>query len=335
MTSARIRTYAHTRPLPLLALALAALAGLGALAGEALAQAYPNKPIRLIVPFPAGGSADASARIVAAPMAAALGQPILVENRAGADGAIAGEAVAKSAPDGYTLFYATNSAMSAVPHLRKNPPYDALKDFTPIVSIGRFTFFLFVSADLPVSNVQQLISYAKANPGKLDYGTGNTTSIIATAAFRALTGTNMVHIPYKGDAPALADLVAGRVKVLIATPTGVLGQVKEGRVKVLATLLPQRSHLMPDTPTMAEEGLGKFGVTPWGGLFGPANMPREVVDRIAREANAALKRPEVSENLLRQAYVPLGSTTEEFVAFVREQHGAWGQAIRDAGIKPD
>ena len=314
---------------------LAALA-LAAFAATAGAQSgYPNKPIRLIVPFPAGGSADASARIVAAPMAAALGQPILVENRAGADGLIAGEAVAKSAPDGYTLFYATNSAMSAAPQMRKVSPYDPLKDFTPIVSIGRFTFFMFASADLPVSNVQQLIAHAKANPGKLDYGTGNTTSIIATAAFKALTGTNMMHIPYKGDAPALADLVAGRVKVLIATPTGVLGQVKEGRVKVLATLLPQRSHLMPDVPTMAEEGLGKFNVTPWGGLFGPANMPREIVDRIAREANAALKRPDVSENLLRQAYVPLGSTTDEFAAFVREQYSAWGQAIRDAGIKPE
>jgi len=315
--------------------AVGALAAMAAFSTTALAQPYPNKPIRIIVPFPAGGSADASARIVAQPMSVALGQPILIENRAGADGAIAGDVVAKSAPDGYTLFYATNSAMSAVPHLRKNPPYDALRDFTPIVSIGRFTFFVFVNAGVPVNSIAELIAYAKANPGKLEHGTGNTTSIVATAAFKALTGTDMVHIPYKGDAPALADLVAGRVKVLFATPTGVLGQVKEGRVKVLATLLPQRSTLMPEVPTMAEAGLGKFGVSSWGGLFGPAGMPKEIVDRIAREANAALKRPEVIENLNRQAYVPQGSTTEEFAAFVKEQLGAWGQAIKDAGIKPD
>jgi len=305
-----------------------------AFASSAAAQ-FPNKPIRLVVPFPAGGSADASARIVAQPMAAALGQPIVIENRAGADGAIGADVVAKSAPDGYTLFYGTNSAISAVPHLRKNPPYDVLRDFTPIVSIGRFGFFVFTHPSVPANSIAELVAFAKANPGKLEYGTGNTTSIVATAAFRALTGTDMVQIPYKGDAPASADLVAGRVKVLFATPGALLGQVKEGRVKVLATLLPLRSTTFPDVPTMAEAGLPKFNLSSWGGLLGPAGMPKDVVDRIAREANVALKRPEVIENLHRQAYVPLGSSPEEFAVFVREQLGAWGQAIRDAGIKPE
>jgi len=296
---------------------------------------YPNKPIKLIVPFPAGGSADTTARIVAQSMSNSMGQPILVENRSGAEGAIAGEFVTKAPADGYTLFFATNSAMSAVPHLRKNVPYDPMRDFTPIVSVGRFTFFLFVHSTLPVNSVQQLIDYARTNPGKIDYGTGNTTSIVATAAFKALTKTDMVHIPYKGDAPALADLAAGRVKMMFATPTSILGHVKEGRVKVLAVLLNQRSPLLPETPTLAEAGLPGFNMASWGGLFGPPGMPRDVVDRVARESNAAIKRADVIEGLGRQAYVPQGSTTEEFAAFVKQQYGIWGQAIRDAGIQPE
>ena len=302
---------------------------------SAAAAQYPTKPIRLLVPFPAGGAADVAARVVAQPMSQALGQTIVIDNRPGADGAIAGDIVVKSPADGYTLFFATSSAISAVPALRKVPPYDPLTQFTPITSIGRLTVFVFVHSSVPAKSIAELIDYARANPGKLEYGTGHTTGIVATAQFKSLTKTNMLHVPYKGDGPALADLVQGRIKVIFATPTGVLGHVKEGRVRVLATLLDSRSPLLPDAPTMAESGLPKFNVAAWAGMFGPAGLPKDVVERISREANIALKQPAVIEQLARQGFMPVGSNPDGFAAYIKEQHVAWGQAIKDAGIKPD
>ena len=302
---------------------------------SAAAAQYPTKPIRLLVPFPAGGAADIAARVVAQPMSQALGQTIVIDNRPGADGAIAGDIVVKSPADGYTLFFATSSAISAVPALRKVPPYDPLTQFTPITSIGRLTVFVFVHSSVPAKSIAELIDYARANPGKLEYGTGHTTGIVATAQFKSLTKTNMLHVPYKGDGPALADLVQGRIKVIFATPTGVLGHVKEGRVRVLATLLDSRSPLLPDAPTMAESGLPKFNVAAWAGMFGPAGLPKDVVERISREANIALKQPAVIEQLARQGFMPVGSNPDGFAAYIKEQHVAWGQAIKDAGIKPD
>lgn len=302
---------------------------------SAAAAQYPTKPIRLLVPFPAGGAADIAARVVAQPMSQALGQTIVIDNRPGADGAIAGDIVVKSPADGYTLFFATSSAISAVPALRKVPPYDPLTQFTPITSIGRLTVFVFVHSSVSAKSIAELIDYARANPGKLEYGTGHTTGIVATAQFKSLTKTNMLHVPYKGDGPALADLVQGRIKVIFATPTGVLGHVKEGRVRVLATLLDSRSPLLPDAPTMAESGLPKFNVAAWAGMFGPAGMPKNVVERISREANITLKQPAVVEQLARQGFMPVGSNPDGFAAYIKEQHVAWGQAIRDAGIQPD
>lgn len=302
---------------------------------SAVAAQYPTRPIRLLVPFPAGGAADIAARVVAQPMSQALGQTIVIDNRPGADGAIAGDIVVKAPADGYTLFFATSSAISAVPWLRKVPPYDALTQFTPITSIGRLTVFVFVHSSIPAKSIAELIDYARANPGRLEYGTGHTTGIVTTAQFKSLTNTNMLHVPYKGDGPALADLVQGRIKVIFATPTGVLGHVKEGRVRVLATLLDTRSPLLPEVPTMAESGLPKFNVAAWAGMFGPAGMPKEIVERISREANIAIKQPGVVEQLARQGFVPVGSTPEEFAAYIKQQHVAWGQSIKDAGIKPD
>ncbi len=313
---------------------LLASACLCALAVPAAAQ-YPTKPIRLIIPLPAGGTIDSAARLMAQPMSAALGQPIVIENRVGADGSIAATAVARSAADGYTLLLASNGQMAALPHLRKNPPYDVLKDFTPITSVNRYNFVVFANATLPVGSIAELIAHAKANPGQIEYGTGTSTGVIAAAAFQSLTGTRMLQVPYKGDPAAIADLAQGRIKLLFSTPVGVAGFLKEGRIKALATLLPRRSPAMPEVPTMAEAGLPSFAISSWGGLFGPAGLPAEVTERIAREANAALKRPEVLEGLNRLNVVAQGSTPEEFTAFVREQHAAWGRAVKDAGIQPD
>lgn len=307
----------------------------GLAAATAAAQPYPSKPIRVIIGLPAGGTLDVATRLITQQMSNAMGQPIVVDNRPGADGAIAAAAVAKSPADGYTLILATNGQMAAIPHLRKTPPYDVLKDFTPITSLARFNFIVFTHPSVPATSITELIAHAKANPGKLEYGTGTATGKVAAAAFQSLTGTQMLEVPYKGDVAAINDLVEGRIKVLFATPINVAGFVKEGRIRALATLLPRRSATLPDVPTMAEAGLPNYTIGSWGGLFGPAGLPPAIVERLAREANAALARPEVLEGLARLNVEPQGSTTAEFAAFVRDQLAAWGKAVKDAGITPE
>jgi tripartite-type tricarboxylate transporter receptor subunit TctC len=302
-------------------------------AGPAIAQ-YPSKPIRLIVPFPAGGSADAAARIVAQPLSQALGQAIVIENKAGADGAIAGDAVARAVPDGYTLFFATNTAMNAAPVLHKATPYDPVADFTPVGRIGTFGFFVFVYDGLPVKTLAELIAYARANPGKLNYGTGNSTSILATGSLAQTARLDMVHVPYKGDAPLLADIITGRVQMTIATGV-LLPQAKDGKLRVLATLLPNRSPLLADVPTLPEAGTAALPITPWAGLFGPAKLPREVLERLARELPKVLAQREVRDQLDLLAFEPQSSSPEELGVFMREQLGVWRVAVKEAGIPTD
>jgi tripartite-type tricarboxylate transporter receptor subunit TctC len=314
--------------------ALTAACVLSFAAAPAGAQ-YPGKPIRLIVPFPPGGAADAAARIVAQPLSQALGQTVAIDNRPGADGAIAADAVMKSPPDGYTLLFATNTAFCSVPALRKNPPYDPVADFAPVSLIGKFGFFLFVHPDVPVKTLSELLDYARANPGKLNYGTGNSTAVIATAQLKLLERLDMVQVPYKGDAPATADLIAGRVQLMFATPTAALGHVKDGRLRALAVLGASRSPLLPEVPTTVELGLMKLSIQPWAGLFGPAKLPREIAERLSREMRTVVSRPDVREQLDRQAFDGQASTPEELAAYLKEQIGSWKQAARDAGIQPD
>ena len=313
---------------------LAILAVLALAATPAAAQ-YPNKPLRLIVPFPAAGAADLAARVLAQPLSQALGQPIIVENKPGADGAIAADAVIKAAPDGYTLFFGTNTALCAVPALRKNPPYNPLTDFTPVSLVGKFGFFLFVHPSVPAQSVAELLAYARANPGKLNYATGNSTSILATAQLKLLEHLDMVEIPYKGDAPATSDLVAGRVQLMFATPGTAVPFVKDGKLRALATLLPSRSSLLPDVPTMVEAGLPQISIVPWGGLFGPAKMPKEVVDRLASAMAGVLAQPEVREQLDRYAFEGRSSTPEELAVLLKEQLDAWRRTVREVGIAQD
>jgi tripartite-type tricarboxylate transporter receptor subunit TctC len=299
------------------------------------AAQYPNKPIRLIVPFPAAGAADLSARSLAVPLSQALGQPIIVENRPGADGAIAADVVIKSAPDGYTLFYGTNTALCSVPAMRKNPPYNPLTDFTPISLVGTFGFFLFVHPDVPAKSLAELLTYARANPGKLNYATGNSTSVLATARLKVLERIDMVEVPYKGDAPATLDLVAGRVQLMIATPGTAAAFVKEGKLRALVALQSTRSSLLPEVPTYSEAGLPPLAITPWAGLFGPAKLPKEVVDRLARETAAVVARPEVREQLERYAFEGRSSTPEELGTYLKEQLDVWSRTAREVGIAPD
>ena len=312
---------------------LAAIAA-ALLAGAAGAQ-YPNKPVRLIVPFPPGGAAELGARIYAQPLGQALGQPVVIETKPGADGAIAAEAAMKAAPDGYTLFYATNTAFSWLPAVRKNPPYDPLADFTPVSLVGQFGFFIFSHPSVPANNIAELLAYIRANPGKLNYGSGNSTSMLATAQLVQQEKLDVVHIPYKGDGPLSVDLLGGRVHFAIATPGTAAPQVKEGKLRVLATLLPSRNPLLPEAPTFAEAGLRTLSITPWGGVFGPANVPKEIVARVSRELGIVLKRPEVREAFQKLAFEPRSSTPEELAALVKEQGEVWRRVVAEVGIKPE
>jgi len=296
---------------------------------------YPSKPVRIVLQFPAGGLADTVIRVLANPLSQSLGQPVVVDNKPGADGGIAGETVKNAAPDGYTLFFATNSALSATPVLRKKPPYDPVADFTPIAFVGRFPFFVFAHPSVPATSLQELIAYIRANPGKLNYGSGNTTSILATAQLASLAKLEMVHVPYKGDAPLMVDLVAGRLHFSIASTAPGANLAKDGKLKVLATLLARRSHLFPDAPTMAESGFPQYSVVPWGAMVGPAGMPREIVDRVARETNAAVNNPQVKDALDKFGFELQGSSSDELGKFIREQLAAWRQAVKEAGIEPD
>ena len=297
------------------------------------AQTYPNKPIRMIVPFPAGGAADLAARTVMQALSQGLGQPVIIDNRGGADGAIAGNAVISAAPDGYTILFATTTGLNAAPTLRKQPPYDPVTAFTPVSLVGRFGFFLFIHESVPAKNVPEFLNYVRANPGKINYGTGNGTSILATAQLALIEKLDIAHIPYKGDAPATADLIAGRVQMMIGTPGSAMPQVREGRVRVLATLLANRSPLAPEAPTTVEAGLGKLTISPWAGLFGPAGLPREVVDRLAREMKVVAARKDVREALDRIAFDLQSSTPEEMAAILKEQLEVWKKTVQEVGME--
>ena len=299
------------------------------------AAQYPNKPIRVIVPFPGGSATDTITRILANSVSQSIGQPLVVEDKAGADGAIAAGEVAKAAPDGYTLLMATNSPMAAVPALKKQPPYDPVADFAPITDVGRYTFFLFVHPSVPAKTFADLVAYAKANPGKLNYATGNTTGIVSFAQINSLAGTDMVHVPYKGEPAGIADLVAGRVQLMLATPTTGLAHVKDGRLRALVTTLSKRSALLPDVPTIAEAGMPQFSITSWAALFGPARMPREVVDRLNREFTAAMARPEVQAAMEKQAFALSPSSPADLAQFVKEQIESYRRILRAAGVQPD
>ncbi len=310
-----------------------AVAALGVIAIPAAAQ-YPSKAIRIVVGFPPGGPSDAITRIVAPPLSETLGQPVLVENRPGAEGAIAGEVVAKSAPDGYTLLYAGNGQMLGGPILRKNPPY-VIADFAPITSVDKLTFFLVVHPSVPANTLSELIDYARANPGKLNYATSTLIAILAFAQLKSLANVDMVRVSYKGDAPAIPDLLSARVHLMFNTGSLVVPLVKEGRLRALATLLPERSSLLPNVPTIGEAGMPQLSVVVWTGLFAPAKTPKEIVERLSREVNVILKRPEIRGQFEKQGSEPAGSTPGELGAFLKQQLVEWRSAARSAGLEPE
>jgi tripartite-type tricarboxylate transporter receptor subunit TctC len=296
-----------------------------------LAQ-YPNKPIRFIVGFPPGGSADPTTRIVGAALQEQLGQPIVVENRPGADSAIAAEQVSKMAADGYTLMFASNSAMTAAVALRKNPTYDPLKDFTPISMVGRATVFFYVHPAVPARTMKEFVDHAKANPGKLNYGTGNPLSILYNQQLINASGISMLHVPYKGEGPLNPDIIAGRVHSAFLSTGTAVSNAKDGRLRPLAVLLERRSPLLPEVPTIGEAGVPEVTVRQWAGVYGPPNMPKEIVARLNREVNALLKRPDVVEKLQSYGYSPEGSTPERLLEVNRADLELWRKLVKEAGI---
>lgn len=297
-------------------------------------QAFPSKPLRIIVGFAPGGAADVTIRIIAQGLSAQLGQPVSVENRPGAESVIAANAVRESPPDGHTMFMGTNTAMVAVPS-RPNPPYDPFRDFTPISTLGRFTMFLVISPRVPAKSVAEFLDYVRANPGKLNYASSNSAAQLAAVQLLAPGKLQMTHVPYKGDVPALNDLMTDRIHMMFGTGTGVPPLVKDGRIRALATLLVQRSPLLPEVPTGAEAKVQGISIEPWAAIFAPPAMSTELASRLSREVNAVLKRPDAKEQFDRQGFEPSGSTPQELAAFHRAQWDSWTRTVREQNLKFD
>ena len=312
-----------------------AVALLLALATSGAFAQYPSKPVRVLLHFPAGGSTDVVTRVLANALSESMGQPFVVENKLGADGAIAADTVIKSPADGYTLFVATNTAMMQVPLMKKEPPYDPVTAFTPISLVGRYTFVLVVTPKIGVKTMKDLVAYARANPGKINFASYSSASQLAYAQIVKTANVDMVRIPYKGEAPSVTDLLGGTIHAVFATPTVTLSHIREGRLNALAVTTPTRSPLLPEVPTTVEAGMPPINVEFFAALFGPANMPSDIAHRISKEVNAILARPQIREQIDKQGFALAGSTPEELGQFVKDQLVAWKRGFEDAGITPE
>ena len=302
----------------------------------AAAQSYPSRPIRLIVAFPPGGTADISARIIGQKLGELLGQPIVIENRPGAGGNIGTDLAAKAAPDGYTITAGSSNTHVTNVFLYKSVPYDPVRDFAPISITVLVSNVLVVNPAVPVKSVAELIALAKRSPGALRYASAGvgTTPHIAGEMFRLMTGTDLLHVPYKGGAPALVDVMTGQVDRMFAGVAPALPQVRSGKLRALAITEKTRSRVMPDLPTVAESGLPDFDVGLWIGLMAPAGTPKDIVDRLHAETVRALKDPQVAERLAEQGLEPLGTTPAEAAATIKSDLAKWGRIFKEAGIEP-
>jgi len=313
----------------------AALLAMAALSGTAAAaDAYPSRPISLVVPFPAGSGTDAVGRIFAAELSEILGQQVVVENKPGANATIAGNFVARAKPDGYTLFVTTNTSHSAAPWLMKKVPYDPVKDFTPIARGGNLPFILVVNPQRPYKSVQELIDYARQHPGKVTYASGNSTGIVAGATLARRSGTELLHIPYKGTPQALTDVVSGQVDAMFTDLASGLPFVQSGQLRALAVSTAERSGIVPDLPSMREAGVADFDLNSWNGYFGPAGLPPDVVTKLNQAINQIVAKPAVRQRLATLGFDAFSGTPQDFAGFVDQQLELWGKLIRDAGIQP-
>jgi tripartite-type tricarboxylate transporter receptor subunit TctC len=302
----------------------------------ALAQQYPTRPVRIVIGFPAGGPVDILVRIVAERMQASMGQPFIVENRPGATGSIGAEFVAKSAPDGYTLLAAPSSSHAVSPNLAKLP-WDPQKDFTPIAMIGNVTTLLVVNPQLPVTSVKELVDYARANPGRLNYGTPGTGSNLHLGGemLKQMAQVDIVHIPYKGIAPAQADMLSGQIQVMLDNIVSAMPNVKSGKVRPIAVTTAKRSELFPDLPTVAEQGYPGYAVNAWAVLLGPAGLPADIVNRLNAETIRIVNSPEVKQRFAQLGTEPMSMTPAETGEFMRSERERWAKVIRDGNIKID
>ena len=310
-------------------------AGAALLSPALHADNYPSRPITLIAVFGPGSASDTICRIIADRLGPAIGQPVVVEDRPGADGALAALYVHHQAADGYTLLMATNSPLSADPFLHKDVNYDPQRDFVPITRVGSFTLMLVVNPDLPVHSVRDLIAYGKANPGQLSFASGNTAGIVAGDTLAKWAEISMLHVPYKSTPPALADIIAGRVSMMFADFTTAIPHVKAGKLRALAVTRIRRSSLFPDLPTMDEAGITGFDLDAWAGIVAPTGTPPEIVTKLNDALRKIIDSPDVQAKFKNVGFEGFSSTPGEFKDFIKVQLGKWSKMVKDAGIQPD
>ena len=296
---------------------------------------YPNRPVRLIVTVPPGGAADFIARLVGGKLAESLGQPVLVDNRAGAGGTIATESVARAPADGYTLLQNSITTHGVGPHLYAKLPYDPVKDFAPVTGLALLPLIMAINAELPAKSVDELVRYSKSHALNFASSGNGGAPHMAAELFKSETGASLTHVPYKGSGPAVADLVGGRVQIMFDAAPSLIQHVKSGKLRVLAAASARRNPLLPEVPTFAELGYPKIAVSLWYGLLAPAGTPRAVVDRLNRETVKALQTAEVRERLLAQGAEPMPGSPEAFASFMQEESAKWAPIVKQAGVKLD
>jgi len=314
------------RSLSAVVLLFAWAAALGQGASTSSGQAFPSRPVRIVVPFPPGGGADTLARIIEPRLAALWGQPVIVENRPGASGHIGADLVAKSAPDGATLLMSSTASLT-----EKN-----VGEFAPVSLVSASPYIVTASPKVAASNIRELIALAKSNPGKLSFASSGTgaASHLSGELFKSMAGVDLLHVPYKGTGQAVTDLLAGHVDLMFAPAQTVMPYVREGRLRALALTGATRSETLPDLPTVAESGVPGYAAVGWFGLLAPAATPRAIVAKISADANRVLAEREVREKMLGLGADPSGDTPEEFARFIREDQAKWGRLMKDAGITP-
>lgn len=317
--------------------AIALMLALSITTGTALAQSYPSRPVRLVVPFPPGSPSDVLGRMVGQHYSQALGQPFIIDNRPGAAGIVGAETVAKAAPDGHTLLMGGTGALAINPGLRKAMPYDPLKDFAPVSLFARIPFILVVSPSVPATTVKELIAIAKAKPRQLNYassGIGSPTQL-AAELFKSMTGTDMVHVAYKGTGPATLDLISGQTHLMFSGITVLMPHVKAGRLRGLAVASVARSPLLPQLPTVTEAGVPGFTAETWTGVLAPRGTPAPIVARLHQEVVKMVRDPELKDRLLALGAEPIGNRPEEFRSYMGQEIAKWTKVIKAVGIKEE
>jgi tripartite-type tricarboxylate transporter receptor subunit TctC len=301
----------------------------------AAAQTYPGKPLRLIVPFAPGGANDFFARLIAQRLNTALGQPVLVENRAGAGGTIGLDVGAKSAPDGYTLVMAPASSLTIAPSLYAKLPYDSVRDFSPITNVASGPNMLVIHPSIPAQSLGDIIAIAKARPGRLTYASSGATSMSGLSAelFKSMAGIDIVGIPYKGTGPAIIELIGGQVDLMLADLAIALPHVRDKRLKAIAVTGSKRSALVPDVPTVSEAGVRGYSIVNWRGLLAPATTPREIITKLNSEVVKILRAADIKETLAREGYEPIGDAPEQFGAFIKSEISRYAKLVKAAGIQ--